>query len=146
MDASLYGFVTSNNDSVGLEIKSPFLKHNPSLSKAFEDKKFCLIEKQKVELKRGHSYFYQIQCRILCTGMRRIDLVVWFGDQEPLFVLPIFYDEEFINSCISLLKFFYCQAVLPEFYTKRVQRVSKLYLHPFAQIEANKEKSYDSEE
>ena len=106
MDASLYGFVTSNNDSVGLEIKSPFLKHNSSLTKALEDKKFCLIEKQKVEWKRGHSYFYQIQCRILCTGMRRIDLVVWFGDQEPLFVLPIFYDEEFINSCISLLKFF----------------------------------------
>ena len=88
--ASLDGIVTSDGDSWGLEIKCPFSKYNSSLTEALKDKKFFLIEKQKVELKRGHSYFYQIQCQMFCTGLQRVDLVVWFGDQEPLFILPIF--------------------------------------------------------
>ena len=74
--ASLDGIVTANCDSWGLEIKCPFSKHNSSLTKVLEDKKLFLIEKQKVELKRGHPYFYQIQCQMFCT----IELVVWFGD------------------------------------------------------------------
>ena len=127
--ASLDGIVKCKGSSWGLEIKCPSSHYNSSLAKALDDKRFFLSRMKGVQLKRSHRYFYQIQAQMFCTGLTRVDLVVWFGDKEPLFVSSIKYDEKFIDSCLGELKFFYCRAILPEFFTKRVQRGLKLYLH-----------------
>ena len=45
-------------------------------------------------------------------------------------VESIQYDEEFaLWYMLPRLHFFYCRAILPEFFTKRVKREFKLYLH-----------------
>ena len=127
--ASLDGIVKFKENSWGLEIKCPFSKYNSTLAEALDDNNFFLIKKKDIQLKRSHPYYYQIQAQRFCSGLMKTDLVVWFGDQEPLFVHSIVYDEQFISSCLPQLKFFYCRAVLPEFFTRRVKRGLKLYLH-----------------
>ena len=65
---------------------------------------------------------------MFCSGLKRIDLVVWFGDDQPLFIETIKYIENFMQtSVLPQLKFFYCRAVLPEYHTRRVKRGEKLY-------------------
>ena len=60
----------------------------------------------------------------------KVYLVVWFGDNEPLYIETIYYDEDFMLSfVIPRVVYFYCRAVLPEFFTNRVKHGSKLYLH-----------------
>ena len=88
-----------------------------SLSSSLEDKKFFLKKGKVVSLKRSHPYFYQIRSQMYCTGLKRIDLVVWFGSYEPLFIQSVPYDDSFMDRCVlQKLKFFYCRAILPEFF------------------------------
>ena len=79
----------------GLEIKCPHSKS--SLSSALEDKKFFLKKGKVVSLKRSH--FYQIRGQMYCTGLMRIDLVVWFGSNEPLFIQSVPYDDIGRSKC-----------------------------------------------
>ena len=83
-----------------------------------------------MKLKRRYPYYFQIQGEMFCATLQRVDLVVWFGGSEPLFTDTIQYDEEFmLNYLLPRLKYFYCKAVLPELFTKRVKHGLKLYLH-----------------
>ena len=131
LGASLDGVVTCKNETWGLEIKCPFSKYNMSLQEALKDKKFFLVEDGgNFKLKRKHAYFYQVQGQMFCANLKRVDFVVWFGTGRPLFVETIWYDEEFmVNYVFPRLKYFFCRAVLPEFFTKRVKQGFKLYLH-----------------
>ena len=130
LGASLDGIVKCNGNVWGIEIKAPFSKFNSPLSEALLDKRFFLMKKNEVvKLKRNSKYFFQIQGQMFCSGLKRIDLVVWFGDDHPLFIETVKYDENFMQTCVlPQLKFFYCRAVLPEYHTRRVQRGEKLYL------------------
>ena len=59
---------------------------------------------------------------MFCANLIRRDFILWFGDDEPLYVEIILFDELFWNSMVLPgLDFFYRRAVLPEFYTRRVQ-------------------------
>ena len=129
LGASLDGGVNCDGQTWGLEIKCPYSKLNSSLDKSLQDKTFFLKKGKEVELRRNHPYFYQVQGQMYCTGLKRVDFVVWFGDKEPLFVSSIDYDEQFLESILPKLKYFYCRSVLPEQLTKRVERGLKLYLH-----------------
>ena len=67
---------------------------------------------------------------MFCANLKRVDFVVWFGSDEPLFVETIWYDKDFVmDYMIPRLRYFYCSAVLPELFTKRVKKGLKLYLH-----------------
>ena len=125
--------VTDNNNNFryGVEIKCPSSCFGLSLQEAIKNKSFFLHKVgEKITLKKSHKYFYQIQGQMFCANLFRIDLVVWFGDKEPLFIETLFFDELFWKSKILPgLDFFYRRAVLPEFYTRRVQNGKKLYLH-----------------
>ena len=131
LGASLDGMVSCKNERWGLEIKCPFSKFKTSLQDALKDKKFFLENNGgTIKLKRKHQYYYQVQGQMFCADLKRIDFVVWFGGSEPLFVESIQYDEEFVLSyMLPRLHFFYCRAILPEFFTKRVKHGFKLYLH-----------------
>ena len=64
-------------------------------------------DKGEVKLKRSHNYYYHIQGHLFYADGRRPDFVVWFGEEEPLFVETIFYYEHFISKFIlPQLKFF----------------------------------------
>ena len=83
-----------------------------------------------MELKKIHPYYYQIQGKMYCSGLKRLDIAVWQGDSEPLCILTIHYDEIFMEKhVLPKLEYFYIRAVLPEFFTKCVRRGYKLYLH-----------------
>ena len=130
LGASLDGIVQCNQDTWGLEIKCPYSKYNSTLSSALTDKKFFLKKNDTIELKRSHPYYYQIQGQIYCSGLKRVDLAVWFGDSEPLCIVTIHYDEKFMEKdVLPRLEYFYVRAVLPELFTKRVKRGYRLYLH-----------------
>ena len=132
LGASLDGVVSHQSERWGLEIKCPFSKYNHCLQDALADKKFFLFKDVDgtTKLKRKHSYFFQIQGQMFCANLKRVDLVVWFGGDEPLFVETIWYDENFvIDYMIPRLRYFYCRAVLPELFTKRVKKGLQLYLH-----------------
>ena len=131
LGASLDGMVSCKNERWGLEIKCPFSKFKTSLQDALKDKKFFLENNGgTIKLKRKHQYYYQVQGQMFCADLKRIDFVVWFGGSEPLFVESIQYDEEFVLSyMLPRLHFFYCRAILPEFFTKQVKHGFKLYIH-----------------
>ena len=130
LGASLDGIVSCDGEIWGLEIKCPFSKYNSKLDEELLDKNFFLkITEGEVKLKRSHKYYYQVQGQMFCADIMRTDFVVWFGDGEPLFVETIFYDENFMSKFVlPQLEFFYCRAVLPEFFTRRVERGLLLYL------------------
>ena len=132
LGASLDGLVEDESDNRwGVEIKCPSSQFGKTLHEAINNKKFFLQKHgNEVNLKKSHKYYYQVQGQMFCANLIRTDFIVWFGDDEPLYVETIFFDELFWNSMVLPgLDFFYRRAVLPEFYTRRVQNNKKLYLH-----------------
>ena len=95
------------------------------------DKSFYLYKDHNgsIKLKKNHKYYYQIQGQMFCSNLRKIAFVVWFGDEKPLHVEDIEFDLAFWNKTLPKLVYFYHFACLPEFFTRRVQRGLKLYLH-----------------
>eukprot|EP00795_Rhopilema_esculentum_P014253 gene14253-5279_t len=121
LGASLDGIIWDGEDSWGLEIKCP--------SSILMTRIFFSQRKARFNSKT-HKFFYQIQGQMFCTGLKRVDLVVWFGDQQSLFIQKHDFDEDFVkNSIPPQLSHFYTRAVLQEFFTKRVKRGYKLYIH-----------------
>ena len=133
LGASLDGLVieSTTREKWVVEVKCPSSQFGKPLEEAVCSKNFFLRKTgNRISLKRTHKYFYQIQGQMFCANLLRADFVVWFGDNQPLFVETIFFDELFWNSkMLSGLTFFYRRAVLLEFYTKRVKSGKKLYLH-----------------
>ena len=66
---------------------------------------------------------------MFCNNLNRVDLVVWFGNDKPLFVETVTFDDKFWKIALNKIDFFYRRAVMPEIITRRVQRGGKLYLH-----------------
>ena len=83
-------------DTRCLEVKCPFVCSNKLFSvTAVEVPLFCLEEKNgKLQLKRKHQYFYQIQTQLFVTQMLWCDFVEW-SPNECIVVERINYDEEF---------------------------------------------------
>ena len=133
LGASLVGLATDKQTGHqwAIEIKCPSSQFGKALQDAVSNKNFFLCKVgNQITLKKSHKYYYQIQGQLFCANLFRADFVVWFGDEEPLYVETIFFDDLFWNSKILPgLDFFYRRAVLPEFYTRRVQNGKKLYLH-----------------
>ena len=63
-----------------LEVKCPFLCKQKTIMEASEDPKFCLtkdVDDVTYVLKSSHSYYYQIQLRLLFCEVGYCDFVVW---------------------------------------------------------------------
>ena len=95
---------------------------NISLEEAAATKKktdFCLADKKgSLRLKRTHSYFYQIQATMYCTGRRWCDFVV--RTTVSLHVERVSFDEDFWKSAMLSLRKFYFTAILPELAVPRL--------------------------
>ena len=80
-------------------------------------------------MKKSHKYFYQIQGQMFCTQLKRVDFVIHFGKNVPLYVKTVTFDEHFWQQILPRIEFFFRRAVVPELFTRRVERGEKLYQH-----------------
>ncbi|CAC5397935.1 unnamed protein product [Mytilus coruscus] len=87
---SLDGIVVDPSANItrgGLEMKCPYSKANFNINDACKDKTlFLKSENGQISLKENHNYFYQVQGQMYVANLKWVDFVVWFGDQEELFV------------------------------------------------------------
>ena len=86
LGSSLHSIIT-NVDSLEnwrVEINCPSSKLDQSINDVLKDKEFYLEKANgKIQLKRSHKYFYQIQGQMLCTQLKRVKFVVYFGRNVP---------------------------------------------------------------
>ena len=79
-------------------------------------------------LNTSHSYNYQVQLQLFCTGRKWADFVA--SDGETLFIKNIPYDKEFMDSNLPRLQQFYYDVLLLELAYPRVKngidRIGKL--------------------
>ena len=98
-----------------VEFKNPYSMRNLTLCEAaIKAKGFCLQynpDTDKLQLKKNHNYFYQIQCTMFCTGQKWCDLVVRTKD---MYIERVYYDNNFWPTILQRLREFYFTAVLPE--------------------------------
>ena len=80
-------------------------------------------------MKRSYKYFYQIEGQMFCTRLKTVDFVIHFGKNVPLYVETVTFDEHFWQQIFPQIEFFFRRAVVPELFTRRVQRGEKLYQH-----------------
>ena len=81
---------------------------------------------------------------MFCTQLKRVDFAVNFGNvclyhyqytamfiplSIPLYVETVTYDENFWQQILPRIEFLFRRAVVPELFTRRVQRGEKLYQH-----------------
>ena len=99
--ASLDSIVTNvdNLETRGVENKCPSSKLDQSINDFLKDKKFYLEKANgKIQLKRSHKYFYQIQGQMFCTKLKRVNFVVYFGKNVPLYVETVTFNESLARN------------------------------------------------
>ena len=97
-----------------VEFKNPYSVREKTLEEAATScKTFCLALNNdgKLQLKKGHDYYYQIQCELFCTNRQWCDLVVL---TKSLHIERIFADPNFTSKVLPKLRNFYFTAILPE--------------------------------
>jgi len=101
-------------DTGCLELKCPFVCFNkPFFIAVVEVPSFCLEENNgKLQSKRKHPYFYQIQTQLFVTQMLWCDFVV-LSPNERIVVERINYDEEFCKMMVSKARTFHFDTFLP---------------------------------
>ena len=62
---------------------------------------------------------------MFCTQLKRVDFVVCFGKNVPLYVETVTFDENFWQQILPRIEVFFKRAVVPELFTLRVQRGDK---------------------
>ena len=95
-----------------LEIKCPSSAVGTTLFKCARKRTFCLRkENRKLQLKKSHAYFYQIQVQMFVACKPWCDVCVYTPSE--FFVQRIRYDPNFICKILPKLQHFYCTFVLP---------------------------------
>ena len=97
-----------------IELKNPYSYRDLAVSDAVVNKKCdCLtINNGSVELKRTHSYYYQIQIAMFCTRTKWCDFFLRTTVDFHCERVP--FDESFCSSILPILRRFYILAILPE--------------------------------
>lgn len=113
-----------------LEIKCPASdkwKILPPIDCAKDADFYCEINPttNMCKLKVHHKYYYQVQGQMALTGKKWCDFVVW--TLAGISIERIAFNEECWSGMFIKLKDFYLNAVLPELFSRRVQRGLKLY-------------------
>jgi hypothetical protein len=113
--------------SAGLiEIKCPYSQRNSTVEEASQEGAFfCTIVDGKVTLKKQHQYYFQVQGQMGVTGLRWCDFVVW--TLKGMHVERICFNESLWASMLVRLERFFLKGVVPELFSRRVQRNRVLY-------------------
>jgi len=102
------GKLCDNGTSGLLEIKCPYASRNVTIVEACKNPAFFLEDvDEKVQLKRTHPYYMQVQGQLLITGCSFCDFVVYTPAQSRLFVERIFPDTDFMQTMLTALSDFF---------------------------------------
>ena len=95
------------------EYKNPFSVRHLTIEEACKLPSFCLEKKEDtVHLKRGHDYYFQIQCQLYCCDRQWCDFVV--RTEKDIYVERIWRNMDWWDIQLKKLRHFYFQALLPE--------------------------------
>ncbi|XP_069110245.1 uncharacterized protein [Argopecten irradians] len=129
-DGCVYcGHCVNSNASGLLEIKCPASDKWKFVSpeECSQDPKFCCeLNDGKVMLKRTHNYYYQVQGQMALSQKQWCDFVIWTCTGK-ISVERIPFDKDFWEDVVKKLNIFYKNAVIPELYSRRVQRGKQLF-------------------
>ena len=97
-----------------VEFKNPYSYRDLAVSDAITANKCdCLkIANGRIQLKRTHSYYYQVQVAMLCTNTQWCDFLL--RTTVDFHCERVEYDEAFCIDMIPTLRRFYIIAILPE--------------------------------
>ena len=116
--ASPDGLVCSEDGTpVGtLEVKCPHTSRSMLVADACKKTTFCSEVDSlttKINLKKTHNYYFQVQGQLACLNLPWCDFVIW--TQVDIHVERIHFDCEFWSQrCFSSLYSFYHGIILPE--------------------------------
>ena len=113
-----------------LEIKCPYVFRdiNPTdiqdckrgLSRQQQTTFCCKILEDRLELKKTHKYYYQVQLQIYILDFEWCDFVIW--SKRGIHIERIQRNESFIKDMIPKLLKFHHSILLPEFFEQRIPR------------------------
>ena len=106
-----------------VEVKCPYCGRDKTILETSEmQPRFCLetIGDQQ-RLKTDHTYYWQCQLQMLCTGRSYCDFVVWTN--ADIHVERIGYDKALVESTIPDVKEFHTKCILPELLGKWFSRL-----------------------
>lgn len=98
-----------------VEVKSPFTHRKGTIREAMkQDTNFYLKMNQKneIELKKDHPYFYQVQFQMFVCRVTRCYFVV--STEVDLVFFIIQFDQSFVDALLPQCKLFVLNVVLPE--------------------------------
>ena len=106
-------------DKYGLvEYKCPYSARDTTVEEACTKKDFMAHMKEgRVELKRTHKYYYQVQGQMAICRRTWCDFVIW--TPYSITIERINFDENFWKDTYKKLEQFYDAAVLPELASPR---------------------------
>ena len=99
-----------------LEVKCPFIMRDRTIKEALADevmkKKICIEQIQdKVQMKRDHMYWYQVQGQLLVTGAKFCEFVLF--TRQDLFIERIEPDqntmEQIFTKMVNVFEGFVCE-------------------------------------
>ena len=96
-----------------LKVKCPYtMRDGMSIQElATRSTSFLTVNESAMQLKRNHSYYYQVQMQMFVCGVSHADFIVW-SPHETL-IESIEYNAPFITQCLPALEAFYFKHYLP---------------------------------
>ncbi|XP_030019778.1 uncharacterized protein LOC115439875 [Manduca sexta] len=80
---------------------------------------------QKLTLNKRHDYYYQVQGQLRITKMVKCYFVCFVSLQQPVTVVEVLRDDEFISNMMPKLVAFYKNFILPEIILRRIRQNAK---------------------
>ena len=120
LGASPDALVECNCCGLGVvEVKCSLCAQETSLAEAADTVgSFCLdmLTTGKLQLKRNHPYYFQIQLQMLATKRSYCDFVVWTEQELHIERIPL--DEDLMQESIPKAERFFKLCILPELFGK----------------------------
>ena len=102
-----------------VEAKCKWNRRNVDPNKVIPD--FCYYDDfGKIQLKKNHLYFFQIQCQMFVVGFKKGKLLV--QTNCGFLVVDVDYEEELFAEKLSLVQQNYFGHFLVEYFEKRLPR------------------------
>ena len=116
LGASPDGLLFSSEGSMLIEIKCVYNPKHLSLEQLCEQRKTFYLEKTSdgFKLRENHTYYYQIQCQLFCSGLSKCLFVVCVDLKTPPYREIIYADAAFwTKEKLQILRDFYFDLFFP---------------------------------
>ena len=105
-----------------IEIKCPYNAKDMNVNDAAGNiDNFCISKdnNEKMELKRDHMYYYQVQMQLFVTSKKYCDFIVWTEKSaDRPYVERIVPDPVFVQEALAKAEIFFKKCIIPELLSK----------------------------